>query len=41
MHNNKFIAECAVKTSISYYKKLAKISRDADPFYSNRYNNHI
>ena len=41
VHDDEFIAECAVKASILYYKKLAKALRDADPPYSNRYNDHI
>ena len=39
--DSEFTAECAVKASISYFKKLAKASKEADPPYSNRYNDHM
>ena len=41
MDDPEFTAECAVKASISYYKKLAKASKEAIPPYSNRYNDSI
>ena len=41
VHDSEFTAECVVKASISYYKRLAKASKNADPPYNNRYNNHI
>ena len=39
--DSEFTAECAVKASISYFKKFAKASKEADPPYSNRYNDHM
>ena len=39
--NPEFTTKCTIKASISYYKKLAKTSKEAIPPYSNRYNNSI
>ena len=41
VEDSDFTADCAVKASISYYKKLAIASKQADPAYSNRYNDNI
>ena len=41
VYNSEFTVKCVVKTLILYYKRFVKALRDADPSYSNRYNNHI
>ena len=41
VHDSEFTAECKRKASIMYYKALAKASKEANPPYSNRFNDNI
>ena len=41
VHDIEFDAECRRKASITYYKALAKASKEANPPFSNRFNDSI
>ena len=41
IYNSEFTAEYKYKVSITYYKALAKASKEANPPYSNRFNDSI